>query len=194
MPEKRTVGAMRWMMVICPALIYLACRWTLRISGGMGWTEAAGTGLLLAASGAYYLRQFRPEPVPGRKILRTVPVYCAFGLAAGWLLSLIPGTGNPVRSAAAVLLLCVLGPTCEETVYRGLVFGSADQVYGFVPALMISTVLFAAGHGTLLQAALAVPAGLILGLIRKREGNLLAPAVFHAALNAAALIFAAQAG
>ncbi len=189
----RAVAA-RWAKVFVPALAYLVCRWTLRISGGTGWTEAAGTSLLLAAFGAYYLRQFRPEPVPGRKILRTVPVYCAFAIAAGWLFSLIPGTGTPGRSAAAVLLLCVLGPACEETVYRGLVFGTADQTYGFVPALIISTALFACGHGTLIQAALAVPVGLILGIIRKREGNILAPAVFHAALNAAALIFAAQAG
>ncbi len=195
MLEKRTTGAALRVKAACPALIYLACRWLLRLSGAAGWAEAAGTGLLLAAFGAFRLRRDRPEPVSGRKAVRTALLYGAAGFAAGRLICLIPGAGGvPARDVPAVVLLCALGPVCEEIVYRGLVFGAAERLDGFVPALIFTTALFAAGHGTALQAAMAVPVGLILGIVRKKEGNLLAPAVLHISLNAAALVFAVQAG
>ena len=195
MLEKRTAGVARRMKAVCPALIYPASRWLLRISGGTGWAEAVGTGLVLAVFGAFWFRMYRPEPVPGWKAFRTVLLYGTAGFAAVRLICLIPGAGGvPARDVPAVVLLCVLGPVCEEIVYRGLVFGAAERMDGFIPALILTTMLFAFGHGTVLQAALAVPVGLILGIVREKKGNLLAPAVLHISLNAAALVYAAQAG
>ena len=188
------VAAGMWAKAVCPAFFYLACRWALRISGGAPWAEAAGTGLLLAVFGFYRFRHSRPEPVSRRKAFRAVLLCGAAGLAAGGLIRLIPGGEHlDACSPAAVLLMSMLGPACEEIVYRGVVFDAAEKLGGSGLALVLSTALFACGHRTLLQMALSVPVGLILGMIRNREGNLLAPLAFHAALNAAALIFAAQA-
>ena len=182
-----------WVKAVCPAILYLACRRALRFSGWPPWAEAAGTGVLLAALWFYRSRRSRREPVPWRKAFRTALLYGAAGFAAGGLISLLfGGEQMDARSPAAVLLLCILGPACEEAVYRGMVFGTAEELGGFRLALVLSTVLFACGHRTLQQMALSVPVGLILGMVRKKEGNLLAPAAFHAALNAAALVFASR--
>lgn len=193
-PGKGTAGAAQWVKVTAPALVFLACRWMLQAACRTAWAEAAGTGLLLAAFSVLYFRQSRPEPIGVRKVLREALLYVISGLAAGGLLCLIASGENGNRSMAAVLLVCALAPACEEIVYRGLVFETAEKPFGFVPALIVSTALFACGHRTPAQMATAVPAGLVLGTIRKKEGNILAPVFFHAALNAAALIFAAQAG
>ena len=181
-------GAARWAAVVLPALVYLGFRWLLRACRVPLWAEAAGMAALCAAFAAVCCRKFPPEPLSGRKVLRIL-LYGAAGLAAGALLCLLPRGETPDPSAAAVLLLCILGPACEEAVYRGLVFGAAEKLCGWIPALLVSAALFACGHAAPLQAAAAVPVGLVLGMIRKKEGNLLAPAAFHAALNAAALLF-----
>lgn len=93
----------------------------------------------------------------------------------------------------AVLLV----PIAEETLHRGLVFGS---LYPKNPAAayILSSILFSAIHilsyvglyeplHLLLAFVQYLPAGLILACAYRRSGSLLTPILIHAAVNAVAI-------
>jgi membrane protease YdiL (CAAX protease family) len=86
--------------------------------------------------------------------------------------------------AAIILLVCVVVPVLEETLFRGVLYRALRRQWPFLPAAMGSGLVFAAGH----LSAGAFPPMLILGILLaylyERSGSLLAPAVAHGAFNA----------
>lgn len=94
------------------------------------------------------------------------------------------------HNAFCLLLLCVVGPLCEELVFR---VGILRPLYLHrVPALLaagISALAFAVVHGNLLQGIPAFIIGFILGLLYLRTGNLWLCLPAHIANNTFAVIF-----
>lgn len=94
------------------------------------------------------------------------------------------------HNAFCLLLLCVVGPLCEELVFR---VGILRPLYRHrVPALLaacISALAFAVVHGNLLQGIPAFIIGFILGLLYLRTGNLWLCLPAHIANNTFAVIF-----
>lgn len=98
---------------------------------------------------------------------------------------------TPFSTRAAVIMfvyLWLIGPVCEETIYRGLLWGAVeglgrDHRGARVAALVVSTAVFAVGHlepqRTWLLFVLAIP----IGLARLRTGRLLASVIVHQVLN-----------
>ena len=94
------------------------------------------------------------------------------------------------HNAFCLLLLCVVGPLCEELVFR---VGILRPLYRHrVPAFLaagISALAFAVVHGNLVQGIPAFIVGFILGLLYLRTGNLWLCLPAHIANNTFAVIF-----
>ena len=79
----------------------------------------------------------------------------------------------------------VLGPAVEELFFRGLLFGYFRK-FGFVPALIISTLLFVLPHITGGSFPITqITGGLLFAIAYEVEKNLIVPLVIHSLGNLA---------
>lgn len=124
-----------------------------------------------------------------------------FGLIVGWL-GLEIGSYNDQNILSlyeqnrAVIIVCsvVLAPMVEETLVRGLVFGTIRRK-SRIAAYIVSVLFFAAIHvwqyiptegiGPVALAALPyLPAGIALGWTYEKSDTIWAPIVLHGVINA----------
>jgi membrane protease YdiL (CAAX protease family) len=95
------------------------------------------------------------------------------------------------QARAAVFGIAVFAaPVTEELIFRGCLYGILRKSSGRIPAIVISSILFALIHGHLpsLPGLLVLAAG--LALIYERCGSLWAPITMHAAFNGITIISA----
>ena len=94
------------------------------------------------------------------------------------------------RGVEAIVLDLLTGaavaPLSEETLYRGVVFAGLAQRMPFLPAAVISGLLFAVPHGIGVLAPILV-LGTGLAWIYARTGTLWAPILAHSLVNAISL-------
>ena len=90
-------------------------------------------------------------------------------------------------STSVIGLIClsaaVIAPLSEELTYRVTLMGGAEQFFGRFPALIVSSVIFAAVHGFPDMVAL-LPLALILGWIYQTTRSYAAIVTTHALFNA----------
>ena len=113
--------------------------------------------------------------------------------------ALAPDSGNmpptPTDPAQWFLLFAVavvIGPICEEMLFRGWLFTALRTRQPFGNAAWITAALFAVmhiGYGAL-YALLIFPVGLVLAFARERYGSIKPTIVIHGLFNATALILA----
>lgn len=145
--------------------------------------------------------------------LRLVPVHVPVGLVVGVAtqLGLIKGLywviGRFVEgdaSAAArrlveplngatdwalfFFVVAIMAPITEEFFYRGLLLRSLQRSLGAVPALLASSVLFAAIHFQPYQFPGLLVVGLIAGWMALRTQSLTMSVAFHMGFNGAATV------
>lgn len=84
---------------------------------------------------------------------------------------------------ASFLHLCVIAPIVEEVLMRGAVLGGLTGSCGAVPALLISSALFALLHFNRVQTLSALLCGLALGGLYVATGSVLCCIVCHCAYN-----------
>jgi len=95
------------------------------------------------------------------------------------------------RPIAAVLvrgvLFVVLAPLLEELVFRGWAFRRWNRSWGFLPAALASSALFAAIH---YNTALVGPFvfGLVACKVYRESGNLLSPVLVHCTFNLTSMV------
>ena len=101
--------------------------------------------------------------------------------------ALLPiGLPRPTPSAGfalRVLVFAVLVPVCEEFFFRGRLLPWLRARLGTVSAVSISACAFAVAHGDVVQAAVALPVGLLLGTMRAAGADLGACMLAHAVHN-----------
>ncbi|MET9260174.1 type II CAAX endopeptidase family protein [Amycolatopsis sp. NPDC004079] len=93
--------------------------------------------------------------------------------------------------AAAVMFgyLWLLGPICEEIIYRGLLWGAVERLqwrserWGRFAAFLLSTAVFAASHLEPLRTTLLLVISIPIGLARLSTGRLAGSIVAHAVNN-----------
>ncbi len=95
-----------------------------------------------------------------------------------------PSLGFAVR----VLVFAALVPVCEEYFFRGRLLPWLRVRLGTVSAVSISACAFAVAHGDVVQAAVALPVGLLLGGMRAAGCDLGACILAHAVHNGLFLI------
>lgn len=119
------------------------------------------------------------------------------------LYALVPDLSNPndetvssmAETAYYATIVCsvLLGPLVEETLVRGLIFGNVHR-WNRIAAYIISILFFCFMHlwqyawttplTTLLLSALQyLPAGIALGWVYEKSGNIWCPIVLHMILN-----------
>ena len=82
-----------------------------------------------------------------------------------------------------ILSIVILGPICEELVFRGLVYRRIRDYIGYLPAVFLSSIMFGAFHLNLTQGLFAFALGIILALIYEKYGRLWLPIAGHMANN-----------
>lgn len=84
----------------------------------------------------------------------------------------------------SVVLLggCILGPLCEEVLFRGLLAGRLAR-YGQKPAAFVSALLFGLYHVNLSQFCYAFLLGLLLAYAYFYTGTLKMPVLLHILIN-----------
>ena len=82
-----------------------------------------------------------------------------------------------------IVVVGLIAPICEEVFFRGLLFRSFEKRLGAWWALGLSSVLFAATHGQLLQFVPLIAAGAVFGYLVVRTGRLGPAIVAHMAFN-----------
>lgn len=95
---------------------------------------------------------------------------------------------DPALFAASLLVMAVLAPVAEETVFRGLLYGWLDARWGATVAWAASSVLFAAAHVEPAHVILVLPLGLWFGFLRWRSGSLWPSLVAHIVNNGMAVV------
>ncbi|HWD03413.1 MAG TPA: type II CAAX endopeptidase family protein [Amycolatopsis sp.] len=94
-------------------------------------------------------------------------------------------------SAAIVtfVYLWLVGPICEEIIYRGLLWGAVERMqwrserWGRVAAFLLSTAVFAASHLEPLRTTLLLVIAVPIGLARFATGRLAGSVVAHSMNN-----------
>jgi len=87
--------------------------------------------------------------------------------------------------AFAGLMAVIIAPLAEEFLYRGILLMTLVRHVGIVPALVVSSAVFAAAHFTAEPQAL-LPLfflGMALGYIAYRTRSMVAPIIAHALFN-----------
>lgn len=79
-------------------------------------------------------------------------------------------------------------PLAEELVFRGLSFRNLRRELDYLPAAVLTAVLFALYHGNWIQGIYAFLMGLLLALVYEAYGNLTAPWLFHVGANLTAIL------
>lgn len=99
----------------------------------------------------------------------------------------IPGSDFSVKTPSSYALVmqflyvCVIGPVCEEFMYRGLVIKLLAP-YGKGTAVLFSALVFGLMHGNIQQAIPAMMGGLVYALVAVRY-NSIAPSIIIHILN-----------
>ncbi len=87
-----------------------------------------------------------------------------------------------------ILLYGIVTPIMEELVYRGLVYNRLHRFYGFVAAILGSSILFGLSHGNIVQLCYGFVMGLIICFIYERFGAFIYPLLFHCFANVAVYV------
>lgn len=95
---------------------------------------------------------------------------------------------KPMSVMAALVLflyLWLIGPICEEIIFRGLLWGAVERLHwgqerwGRLAAFVLSTAVFAASHLEPLRTTLLLVIAIPIGLARLVTGRLLGSIVAH---------------
>lgn len=132
-----------------------------------------------------------------------VGAFCAGNLlnVVGRILyHLLPGAGRPTNPAhldmvkafttgdvemmiKSVVFACLLAPVTEEILFRGLLFGWLRYKFGVIPAVLGSSILFAAWHFDLNGFVQYFALGLVLATVYSRTRNLWLSMMIHGLWN-----------
>lgn len=83
---------------------------------------------------------------------------------------------------------CLLIPIAEELLYRGVVYKRLRLLFGVMPAIVFSALIFGLMHVNVVQLLYAGILGLLLAFLMERTGRLYAPILGHIAANLAAVV------
>jgi membrane protease YdiL (CAAX protease family) len=162
------------------------------------------TAVLFARLGARKARswQFGFRPTPPRRAARLVELLVLGFLlfSAVWTLALDLNTKEKLLEqlgageaaallAVSALLTTVIAPICEETLFRGYIFAALSKWRGWLPAAVLTGVLFGAVHVGSAPVANLVPLavmGFALCVLYRRTGSLYPCIAAHSLNNSLA--------
>lgn len=140
----------------------------------------------------------KKEPFSVKSFIVLIPVaifLMSLGNYVGIFLNSIIGAirGTPVENVLieqvsksptwlTVILGVILGPIVEEFIFRRIMIDRLSR-YGYVLAILVSSLAFGLFHGNLYQFFYATLVGVLLGYIYVKSGNWLYCALMHGLIN-----------
>ncbi|MET0136237.1 MAG: type II CAAX endopeptidase family protein [Kibdelosporangium sp.] len=99
--------------------------------------------------------------------------------------ALVGGGALPVSAAVVMFLYAwLIGPVCEEIIFRGLLWGALERLqWGRWAVFILSTAVFAVSHLEPLRTSLLIVIGIPIGLARLFTDRLGASVVAHQVNN-----------
>lgn len=88
-----------------------------------------------------------------------------------------------VEFLIGLVLYGVISPIAEEAIFRGLIYNRMKRCFGWIAALIFSSLLFGAYHGNVVQAVYGMLLGLMIAYSYELYKNFAAPLLFHAIAN-----------
>jgi membrane protease YdiL (CAAX protease family) len=156
-----------------------------------GLARIRGAASIGDAAGRLGLRRFKPSALLW--VLAAIVVYVAFAVAYTAVF------GEPKQEdvaeklgpvAVQVLLIAIVVPICEETCFRGMLFGGLRERLPRLAAALLSGLIFGALHAT--TGITAVPPlmafGVILALLYEKTGSIWPGILLHMLNNSIALL------
>ena len=138
-------------------------------------------------------RTFRPLRRPCAAMVLAAGGVCGVSLLLSWMLDPLGlsdgGTTSlftaQLHNPGGLLLLCVVGPLCEELVFRAGILRSLVVSHRLPDwgAVAVTSLSFALVHGNLAQGIPALVLGLVLSYLYLRTGNLRLCLPAHVANN-----------
>jgi membrane protease YdiL (CAAX protease family) len=109
----------------------------------------------------------------------------AFPSITEWLEELLKLPEDMVALCIAAFGVVAVAPLCEELMFRGFLYTSFRERWGFASALIGTSVLFALAHFefTLLYALLVLPFAFVLGWAREASKGIALPVMLHMTVN-----------
>lgn len=180
--------------------------------GSLGTSLALYTALVLLVAGFLVFRNFNIRETFGLGARGW-----NWRVIAGWLAMFLPliyfvqslsyAASGPDQSPQAIVdfllkssgwqaraavfgLAVVAAPVAEELIFRGCLYGALRKSGGRVPAIVVSSVLFALIHGHLPSLPGLIVLAVGLALVYERCGSLWAPISMHASFNALTIVAA----
>lgn len=129
-------------------------------------------GLILAAMAWYYLAQY---------IATFTAAISPKSLE--YFEDLMDSNGFDDMSLLLILYAVIIGPICEELLFRGVTLGFAKRAMPFWLANLFQAVLFGAFHMNVMQGVYAFFLGLVMGWICEKCGNIAFSMAFHVLYN-----------
>lgn len=210
---RRSAVQVLWCACITVAVLaaYLAIgAIAIGLTGSKPIQAAVVLGILVAVL-VIGIRRVRPswvrfEPAPTARCAESVRFRrravsgAVLAFVAGQVLAVVlyDRLGSPeydrsvdLRSEAGVALVLVLGlvtaPISEEALFRGLMYPLLRQRVGAIAAALTTAIAFAALHGNVIQAAAALPFGLVMALVYEHTRRLTTVMEMHMLYNMAAM-------
>lgn len=160
------------------------------------------TAVMFAQFGGRTVRswQFGFRPTPARRAagIAALTVVAFLIFSAIWVVALdvkeedtklleALGTNETaVLLAASALLTTVIAPICEETLFRGYIFAALSKWKGWLPAAVLTGILFGAVHAGSAPVEDLVPLGVLgfaLCFLYRRTGSLYPCIAVHSLNN-----------
>lgn len=94
--------------------------------------------------------------------------------------------GNQIYQDSVLMQIITVGllaPAAEELVFRGLLYHRMRYQISFIPAMIMSALIFAMYHGNIAQGVYTFLLGCIFALIYEKTQNILAPILMHCGAN-----------
>ncbi|MFE1170376.1 CPBP family intramembrane glutamic endopeptidase [Nocardiopsis sp. NPDC058789] len=100
----------------------------------------------------------------------------------------VQGAQNAVPVLLLLFAMIVAAPAGEEALMRGLVHPLLRRRWPVVVSALVSSLVFAALHGNLVQIAVALPLGVLLAFVYEHVNRLWPVIVLHALFNLASAL------
>jgi len=136
------------------------------------WAPIAIATAWVTVVGAEYLQVFSQRLFPSAQNTQCVAVQHEYGHFL----------------ALAVIVVCVIAPLSEETIFRGVVFGWLHRWSPAGVAVPVSAAIFAALHGVLLLFIPLFAVGCVLAVVFHFSKSLVPGALVHALFNLPGII------
>lgn len=83
-----------------------------------------------------------------------------------------------------LVVVAIVAPIVEETIFRGLLYGWLRSRLGVAAGIVISALVFSVAHGILMLAPALAVTGLVLALVYERSRSLWPAIIVHGTINA----------